>query len=204
MLVRVWKYCRSNLIFIQYEHQSVQQIATRDIRYHIQDYNTRSGNLDMWFGSWSREYNSWVTLCSSSNLVKLMLCNDDKLFKKLYNLYAAFITSVPVSLQWVQAVAGQKSVHIGLELERAHEHHRPLGEAWELGLDQRTASDWDQHGENHSGKPEWGKEWCLAACIYYYNIRVEKTEIISLKHDKHIKFILKGNHNKKVSVLQAG
>lgn len=82
-------------------------------------------------------------------------------------LIILIVISVPVSLQWEQAVAGQKSVRMGLELEGAHGHYRALGEAWELelGLDQQAACDWGPHGED-SGKPEWGKEGCLVACRY--------------------------------------
>lgn len=51
---------------------------------------------------------------------------------------------------------------MGLALEGAHEYHQPLGESWELemelGLDQQAVRDWDPCGEDHSGKPEWGKE----------------------------------------------
>lgn len=59
-------------------------------------------------------------------------------------------------------MAGQKSVRMGLELEGAHGHYRHLGEEWELetelGLDQQAACDWDPCGEDHSDKPESGKE----------------------------------------------
>lgn len=57
---------------------------------------------------------------------------------------------------------------MGLELEEAHGHNRPLGETWELELEKEleAASDLGPHGEDHSGKPEWGRERCLMACTY--------------------------------------
>lgn len=92
-------------------------------------------------------------------------------------------------------MAGQISVHTGLELEGVHGHFRPQGEAWELetelGLDQQAACDWDPCGEIHSGKPEWGKEACTYCCM---NMG-EGKKIISLgdktKKHTHVKFIFR-------------
>ena len=57
---------------------------------------------------------------------------------------------------------------MGPELEEARGHYRPLGETWELELEKEpgAVSDLGPHGEDHSGKPEWGKEPCLMACTY--------------------------------------
>lgn len=95
------------------------------------------------------------------------------------------IISVPESLQWEQAVAGQKSGRMVLELEAARGHYRPLGEAWELELDQEAACDWGPHGEERSGKPEWGKEPYQVACTYCW-VNMRGNKVISLKHKKHI------------------
>lgn len=65
-------------------------------------------------------------------------------------------------------MVGQYRFRMGVELEEAHGHYRPLGETWELELEKEpeVASDLGLHGEDRSGKPELGKERCLMACTY--------------------------------------